>query len=144
MSGPQTSLAKYFLYTGNTTYGIQNLEYDGYTGNWFAAVYQGKKPFFSNFPLYVIDGSELPVPAPLLGQPDYEIGLTLSLHPSGIFHIPSRLWGYDFPYGQTGLCSLDNGLFYISHNAQTGRGQCSTVRLYRWTGSRSSPFEPVG
>ena len=46
VTGPDKPLNKYFLYTGNTTYGIQNLEYDANTGYWFAAVYPGKKSAF--------------------------------------------------------------------------------------------------
>lgn len=42
-TGPDRPLNKYFLYTGNTSYGIQNLEYDPGTGYWLAAVYAGKK-----------------------------------------------------------------------------------------------------
>ena len=42
-SGPKKPLNKYFLKTGNTRYGIQNLAYDPYTGNLFAAVYSGSK-----------------------------------------------------------------------------------------------------
>jgi hypothetical protein len=36
-SGPADEDAKYFVYTGNTTFGVQNLEYDDYTGNWLLA-----------------------------------------------------------------------------------------------------------
>lgn len=53
--GPKAPDSKYFVYTGNTTYGIQNLEYNPCTGYMFAAVYQGKKPGFPNYPMYVID-----------------------------------------------------------------------------------------
>lgn len=35
---------KIFVFTGNTTYGIQNLEYDPYLNKMIAAVYRGKKP----------------------------------------------------------------------------------------------------
>jgi hypothetical protein len=43
-SGPDAPEAKYFVYTGNTTFGVQNLEYDAYTGDFLAAVYNGRKP----------------------------------------------------------------------------------------------------
>src|SRR5690606_31753040 len=38
-SGPKNPLDKYFIKTGNTRYGIQNLAYDPSSGNLFAAVY---------------------------------------------------------------------------------------------------------
>jgi hypothetical protein len=34
---------KYFIHTGNTTYGVQNLAYDTYTDRMYLAVYKGKK-----------------------------------------------------------------------------------------------------
>jgi hypothetical protein len=46
-SGPQKPLDKYFLKTGNTRYGVQNLAYDSYTGNLYAAVYYGSKTSIS-------------------------------------------------------------------------------------------------
>ena len=39
-SGPEKPLHKYFLYTGNTSWGIQNLAYDKASGNMHAAVYK--------------------------------------------------------------------------------------------------------
>ena len=42
-SGPETPAHKFFIYTGNTTYGVQNLEYDAATGNFLMAVYRGKR-----------------------------------------------------------------------------------------------------
>ena len=38
-SGPAAPDHKYFVRTGNTSYGIQNLAYDCASGNWYAAVY---------------------------------------------------------------------------------------------------------
>ena len=58
---------RYFVYTGNTTYGIQNLEYDPFTGDYFAAVYEGKKPEFPNYRLFVIDGAVAPAETEIPG-----------------------------------------------------------------------------
>jgi len=60
-SGPEKPLEKYFVKTGSTRYGIQNLAYDAYTGNLFAAVYHGGKAQFPNYDLFVIDGHKKPV-----------------------------------------------------------------------------------
>ena len=54
-SGPAKPKAKYFAHTGNTTYGIQNLAYDPWTGYILAAVYPGKKPQYPNYGLFAID-----------------------------------------------------------------------------------------
>ncbi|RZK34132.1 MAG: hypothetical protein EOO90_31235, partial [Pedobacter sp.] len=59
-SGPQKPLEKYFVKTGNSRYGIQNLAYDQASGNLFAAVYKGSKPQFPNYDLFVIDGKKKP------------------------------------------------------------------------------------
>jgi hypothetical protein len=54
-NGPDSCDNRYYFYTGNTTYGIQNLEYDSFSGNWFIAVYAGTKPSFRNFNMFYID-----------------------------------------------------------------------------------------
>ena len=68
--------ARCFFYTGNTTYGIQNLEYDPASHHWFAAVYKGKKEAYTNFSLFAIDGSIAPVEMKLKGRGD-EVGKVL-------------------------------------------------------------------
>lgn len=143
-SGPEKADDRYFLYTGNTTYGIQNLEYDGFTGHWFVTVYRGKKPQYPNYPMFMIDGSKAPAVGILAGQKAPEKGKLLTLVQDGVYHAPSGIYGWDFEYGQTGLFSFDDGTYYISHNGSTPDGlQNSTVYLYRWTGSRPIPFERI-
>ncbi len=135
--------ARYFLPTGNTTWGIQNLEYDGYTGNWLAAVYPGKKPCYPNYPMYVIDGSRPAELLPLKGL-DGVCGLTLSLSPIGCRHEASGIWGLTFPRGQTGIYAFGNGYYYVSHEGRTPEGLDScTVHLYRYTGKAPELFERV-
>lgn len=46
--GPAEPHGKYFVRTGNTTFGVQNLAYDETLRRWFMGVYQGKKPGFPN------------------------------------------------------------------------------------------------
>lgn len=67
-SGPGSPDGKYFAYTGNTTYGVQNLDYDAYSGNWLLAAYKGTKTRFPNYSLFVLDGSKRPVTGPVSGQ----------------------------------------------------------------------------
>ena len=143
-SGPDKPLHKYFVYTGNTTYGVQNLEYDGYTGNWFLAVYTGQKPAFPNYPFFIVDGAAAPVTAQLRGFPEGVTGETLTLLPAGLHDEKSGIWGWDFPHGDTGLFALDDGYYYISHNGRTPeKEQFSRVYLYRWTGNTPAPLERV-
>ena len=57
-SGPAAPDHKYFVRTGNTSWGIQNLAYDPASGNCYAAVYKGKKSQYPNYSLFVIDGGK--------------------------------------------------------------------------------------
>lgn len=143
-SGP-TADARYFLYTGNTSYGIQNLCYDPTTNYYFAAVYRGKKENFPNYDMFVIDGDRAPQMGELAGL-DGECGLKLSLAPVGVHHAPSDTRGFEFPWGATGMHALGDGYFYISHETSTKtppRVYASTVVLYRYTGDAEMPFVEV-
>lgn len=119
-SGPETPTNKYFVYTGNTTYGIQNLEYDPATRTMLAAVYKGKKPQFPNYAMYFIDCTK---------EPQQQ---QLSLASIGQCHAPTGICGCDFPYGSTGIASLGNGDFYISHAFKENEAFGSTVKAYRF------------
>lgn len=135
--------ARYFAYTGNTSYGVQNLEYDAYTGDWFMAVYTGKKSTFPNFPLFVVDGSIAPVEGEIVGQPTPERGLLLTLKKGGATHKQSGVTGWAFGYGSTGLVALDDGYFYVSHNFKKDGKQTCDAYLYRFTGKGSTGFEQI-
>jgi len=139
-SGPAHYAGKYFAYTGNTNWGVQNLEYDPYTGNWYMAVYKGHKPHFPNFPFYVIDGSVPPVEKTIPGTD--RKGLMLSLLPSGLYDEKSGIWGYSFEYGQTGFAALGDGKYYVSHDGKNENGWFSSVKLYIFDDySREHPFK---
>lgn len=143
-SGPSPD-GKYFLHTGNTTWGIQNLEYDAYTGDWLAAVYVGKKPQYPNYPIFVIDGSRAPALGELPGRGG-ERGLLLSLKEEGALHPGSRIRGLTFKKGQTGMYSFGDGYFYISHEDRTGEGvrkYTSRLTLYRRLPGSETGFEAV-
>jgi len=121
---------RYFVYTGNTTWGVQNLEYDPPSHTWYLAVYPGKKPEYPNRALYLIDGGEAPCLAPLRGQSDPTPRAVLSVKAVGASH-ESGIGGYDFPYGSTGLESLGDGCFYVSENGRCEAGQYTRLRRYR-------------
>ena len=130
-SGPAHCEEKYFVRTGNTTWGVQNMEYDVDTGDILLAVYVGKKPQYPNFPMYVIDGSRKPG-----CRPDGKAELYLK--EEGFYE--KGIWGSRFPLGSTGMASLGDGLYYFSHH-NTVDGLCeSHIRLYRRTGNPAEPF----
>ncbi|MFF2191245.1 hypothetical protein [Streptomyces sp. NPDC058155] len=145
-SGPGSPDGKYFSYTGNTTYGVQNLDYDAHTGNWLLAAYKGTKTQFPNYSLFVLDGSKRPVTGPVSGQPTPERGRLLPLLARGLHHPPSGIHGWEST-GQYGLVSLDDGRYYLAEagtvvedgvTKQTGKAV-----MNHWTGSTPTPFSPV-
>ena len=129
--GPEKPDSKYFVYTGNTSFGVQNLEYDPVTGNIFAAVYCGKKEAFPNYPMYVIDMKKAAQTQLLKGIE--QNGETLALAKAGEYHEASGVCGWNFPYGATGMISLGDSYFYFSQdrgNREEGWG--TTVKLYQF------------
>ena len=125
-----------FLYTGNTTWGVQNLEYDPYSGDWYLAVYPGKKKAFPNYSLFVLDGAKASRPGihRATGEAINEVFLKTEGETGGSF----------FPYGSTGMCALGDGLWYFSQEGNDPlRGQYTNVRLYRAGEGLELPFVPV-
>lgn len=142
-SGPASPEHKYFVRTGNTTYGVQNLAYDKASGNFYMAVYKGKKRAYPNYSLFIIDGARSPRKETLQGFDTPTEGEVLSLLQAG--KSANGIYGWDFQWGTTGLCPLGEGYFYISHNerSETTGQESSTVHLYQWTGDLKSPFQIV-
>lgn len=142
-SGPKAPLAKYFVMTGNTTYGIQNLAYDAYTGDFFVAVYTGTKPQFPNYNLFVIDGHKKPVQIRIASNNAMMKAESLSLLQAGLNDPKTGIRGWYFKWGSTGLFPLGNGYFYISHNKKIDGQQATTVHKYKWVGSNKEAFALV-
>ncbi len=135
--GPEKPSDKYFIFTGNTNWGVQNLAYDAWSGLMYMAVYKGSKPGFENFDMFIFDISQKPFRTHLDG-----VSYDESRHKT-IGSREAPVAGFRFRYGSTGLCPVGNGLFYISENGrnpQSGRQFCR-ARLHRWTGDAESCFE---
>ncbi len=142
--GPEHAENQYFVFTGNTNFGVQNLEYDAYTGDIFMAVYRGAKEQYPNYTLFAVDGKTAPREETLIGCGG-EKGKVLSLKKAGLYDEKSGIYGYEFPYGSTGIFSLGDGYFYFSENREnySAREFESTIRLYRYTGDTPAPFASV-
>ena len=137
-SGPAAPLHKYFVYTGNTQFGIQNLEYDSHTDSLLMAVYRGQKPEHPNYDLFMLDLNAPARKTELIGI-DGEVGELLSLQKLGNRREGEDIWGWYFPYGSTGLYSFGNGEWLISENCLTDGGeQCSYI--YKYTFDGEHPF----
>lgn len=127
--GPEIPDGKYFVYTGNTTYGIQNLEYDRFSGTMLAAVYRGKKAQFSNYSMFFIDCTQKPDPEVLKGIG--ETGTVVPLRAPGSTNCRNEIWGSMFPHGSTGMISLGEGCLYIAEPFKNEAGYGGVIRLYR-------------
>ncbi|MFF0446763.1 hypothetical protein ACFYT4_10160 [Streptomyces sp. NPDC004609] len=145
-SGPASPSGKFFAYTGNTTYGVQNLEYDARSGDWLMAVYKGRKTAFPNYSLFVVDGSKRARTGEVVGQREKEYGRLLTLLPRGQHHEGSGVYGYESA-GQYGLISLDDGRHYVAEAGTVSSGgvtlQTGRAVLHRWTGATPNPFAPL-
>jgi len=135
--GPGKPLEKYFIFTGNTEWGVQNMTYDPYSKNLLLAVYRGRKPEFQNYSMFTVDIASKFSRRTLEGV-TYDSARHMVLgskaNPQG---------GNNFKLGSTGMASLGNGLFYISENgrsSETGNQNCKAT-LFRWTGNPEDPFE---
>ncbi|MFG3707543.1 hypothetical protein ACGF7U_22845 [Micromonospora sp. NPDC047670] len=146
-SGPGQPYAKVFVRTGNTTFGVQNLEYDRHTRRWLMAVYRGSKPEFPNWTLYAIDGTVTPQTGVLTGQPDGATGRIVPLAPAGLTHQDTGIRGWEGP-GSFGLEALGDGRFYVVTSGTTTvdgqRRQTGTAVLQRWTEASPNPFAAPG
>ncbi|RBM17059.1 hypothetical protein [Streptomyces sp. PT12] len=145
-SGPRRPDGTYFARTGNTTYGVQNLEYDAHTGHWMMAVYTGTKAEFPNYSFFMVDGSLRPRRGEITGQPEPERGDLLTLVRRGLRDPETGIRGWEF-HGSYGFASLGDGTYYVADGGPVDEGgatlQEGFVHRYRWTGATPAPFERV-
>jgi hypothetical protein len=146
-SGPAGLGGKYFVRTGNTTYGVQNLAYDPTLQRWFMGVYPGKKPEFPNYLLFAVEAREQPVLTDLIGVPDpggerWEQGLVLRLAEDGLVDPATGLRGWN-QKADVGLEPVGGGLHYLAVNSEDEGHQTADLTLMRWTGDADAPFVPA-
>jgi hypothetical protein len=139
-SGPTTLHGKYFVRTGNTTWGVQNLSYDETLQRWFLGVYRGKKPSFPNYLLFAIDARTQPNMSELVGVG--ERGWLLELAKDGLKDAATGVRGWN-QKADVGFQPVGHGLFYLSANSGRQGAQTSDLTLVRWTGDANQPFVPV-
>ena len=140
-NGPAKPESYYFVFTGNTTYGVQNLEYDAESNLWFMAVYKGKKEQFANFSTFVVDGSKAPRKEWLRGVEYLKKGKVLSLLEKGMQDAQNpEIYGWRDDIGAKGLCAIGDGYFYAAHGKKTKQGQDCDARLYKFVGAENQGF----
>ena len=123
---------KYFVHTGNTRYGVQNMAYDKLSRKLYLAVYKGSKSQYPNYGLFALDMDQKPYFAPLKDVP-YQSEDAEQLEVCG---------GWHFKWGSTGLHSLGDGRWYISENGKENGVQYCNARMYRLSEDGDSPFVP--
>lgn len=146
-SGPAEVHGKYFVRTGNTTYGVQNLAYDDVQQRWFMGVYQGKKPAFPNYLLFAVDARTAPKRGDLVGVPaagghGTEQGMLLALAADGLNDATTGIRGWN-QKADVGIQPLGHGLFYLAVNSGVKGRQTGDITLHRWTGAPAAPFAPA-
>ena len=142
--GPAKPEGKYFVYTGNTTWGVQNLEYDKDGKRWFLACYRGKKPTYSNFSLFVVDGVKKAEKQPLKGVSYVKKGAVLSLADYGKTDAhDAAVRGWHNKYGAYGIHALGDGYFYITSGGKVNRLRTATLHLAKFKGADDCAFELV-
>jgi hypothetical protein len=146
-SGPAKVDGKYFVRTGNTTYGVQTLAYDEASQRWFMGVYQGKKPSYPNYLMFAVDARTRPTLGDLVGVPGpggrgTEQGLLLALADDGLKDPATGVRGWN-QKSDVGLQPVGRGLFYIAVGSGGGGKQTGDLTLQRWTGSPAAPFVPA-
>jgi hypothetical protein len=146
-NGPLTPHGKYFVRTGNTRYGVQNLSYDMGLHRWFLGVYQGQKPAFPNYLLFAVDALGQPATGDLVGVPGpggkgWEKGTLLALVDDGLKDPATGIRGWN-QKADVGFQPVGNGLFYLSVNSGAKGRQTADLTLMRWTGDPQKPFVAV-
>jgi hypothetical protein len=139
-SGPSDLHGKYFVRTGNTTYGVQNLSYDDSSRRWFMGVYQGKKKSFPNYLLFAVDARTQPKKRDLVGVG--EQGQLLELANDGLKDATTGVRGWN-QKADVGFQPVGDGLFYLSVNSGSKGAQTADLNLMRWTGDANQPLVPV-
>ena len=140
-SGPSKPKGKYFVYTGNTEWGVQNLVYDIWRDQWLLFVYRGKKSAFRNRTLEVVNGAIAPRKERLIGMPGNEKGQVLTLLNRGLFDDwTTGIFGWESAYGAFGATIVGDGDFLLVEPTQSPEGQGAILHRYQWTGEPPSPF----
>lgn len=139
-SGPACD-GKYFIYTGNTNYGVQTMTYFDEMNLWLLNVYQTKKSNYRKYTLFTIDGDIRPEKKELMGQPEKDVQKVLSLYRDGDYDSKNDIYGWYSEKGNLGIEYMGGGLFYIIHPFKTWyETQTAVAYLYAWDSSHRSPF----
>lgn len=136
--GPEKADYRFFVYTGNTEFGVQNMSYDEKSDLILMATYPGAKKEFDNYSLFAIDLTKKPTERQLEGL--NETGLTLTLKssdPTG----KQPLSGWYSELGVFGMCYIDDGYYYLAESIKNNGKYSANIYLHSFDTERG--FEPI-
>lgn len=141
-SGPDRHNGKFFIYTGNTNYGVQTMTYCKDLNLWFLNVYPTTKNTFKKYNMYIVDGDVRPWKEILKGQPERnDEQYVLALYQDGEKDKKTGIYGWYASLGNKGMTYISDGLFYIIHPFVTWyKRQTAVAYLYVWDPDDSDPF----
>lgn len=141
-SGPDKHNGKFFVYTGNTNYGVQTMTYCKELNLWFLNVYPTTKNTFKKYNMYIVDGDVRPWKEILKGQPERnDEQYVLALYQDGEKDKKTGIYGWYASLGNKGMTYISDGLFYIIHPFVTWyKKQTAVAYLYVWDPDDSDPF----
>ena len=128
-NSPGAPESKYFVYTGNTSYGVQNMEYDAASCVLLLFVYYGSKTAFPNYDVYPVDLSRPAQTAALTGLD--ETGEALALFGASTPE-SNEITGWHFPHGQYGVHAKRDGGFYIAEPVVQDGEQTAVIYSYQF------------
>ena len=131
--GPARPSKVYYVRTGNTNFGVQNLCYDASSHRMWMSVYPGQKKGWNHYGTYAVSLLQKAGKKTLRGIEPATKGRVLQLVHEGEYDAPNDVWGWSFSKGSTGITSLGAGLYYISHNERREGRECTTLYLYRYS-----------
>ncbi|MBQ7637696.1 MAG: hypothetical protein IJS90_02185 [Clostridia bacterium] len=138
-TGSASPYKKYFVFTGNTTYGVQNLEYSKKDRLLLMAVYRGKKPEYPNYDMFAVDLSKPARFTGLSGTGEKGDALTLFNAPSP--ESSEGISGFRFPYGQCGMQFLSGGELVCA--APVGEDGENAADLFAFSFDPKNGFEKI-
>ncbi len=133
LNGPAKPNKNYYVRTGNTTFGVQNLCYDKGSNRMWMSVYPGQKKGWNHYETFAVSLLQKAEKKQLMGVEPATKGRVLQLVSEGEHDTLNDVWGWSFSKGSTGITSLGNNLYYISHNERREGRECTTLYLYRFS-----------
>ena len=141
-SGPEKENGKYFLYTGNTYYGVQTMTYFDELNVWILNTYKMVKSSFEPFYIFAVDGDLKPVRKQLMGQQKGVEGDVLTLYQAGDYDKKHDIYGWRTSFGTKGFDYAGSGLFYVVYPYKTWFGtQTAVAYLHIWDSGADGPFK---